>query len=1454
MQVLRLEAVEFAGPDRWRWVLTGAGGEFLADHQVDLTGSEWELEAFTDLPRYLRWHVAPDRRLAGEAEILARVGAWAGERLLGPVGAALADAAPAVARVVVPADPPQAARLLGWPLELAHAGGRPVGRQDVTLVFQHGDEVAAARLVAGVGERLRVLGLFSLPAEGRPLNLRRERHALVRLFGEIAGAGRATDVRVLQYGVTRERLRQVLEEAEGWDVIHVSGHGLPGELELETADGQADRISASELADLLAVARERVKLVTVSACWSAAMTLAEQRRLLRLAGPLDTRDAADLVPDSATTGELMPDHGAGQAGDAAEALDSGTERAGAADDMAGAAGGLAGELTARLRCAVLAMRYPVTDGFAIGLAERFYELVAGKGQPVARALGIALADPAVVADPPTWDCPALSGVTPALSGTRAVTLTLAAPERAGPASFDAGLLKLAGFPAQPERFVGRTSVMARASAALAPRSGVPCVVLHGMPGGGKTACALELAYGHEGAFEALAWFKAPDEDQDIADALTRFAITLERSLPGLRMAHLLDDQAALDGFLPGLTELLENRRILIIVDNAESLLSEAGQWRDRRWAAVARALTGHGGAGRVIITSRRVPDGLDSRARVMGVDALSLDEALLLARELPHLSTLIDGKIPGIDPGTARDLAAGVLEMAQGHPKLLELADGRAAQPGRLRTAVDAAGEAWRAAGGVPDGFFATGQTTAGGQDFWHVLGAWTRAAADGLTPAARDLFCLLCCLEEPDRARPVLDGNWAGLWQRQGRPGQPPDLDTVAGEVAAAALATAHGDTAQEHATEYYGVHPGVAAAGRELAGQEFRTAADAGLAAFWASVAQEAVNREGEQDTGGLVIRAGLGAAPYLLRLGAWDQAHDLLDLALIRDHSRAAAGAALPALRAIAAAVADTSREPAALSALARALERVDPQVGERQMTAALAAALDQQDYQVATVTVGYLVSYHMRAGRLAEALRLAEDKADYTRRAGLGPWTQLADHIRRLQILNMMGQAQHVLGEVRRFRGQMDALPATSAQPEAHDPWNVREVILDTGREAARQLGRWDQALELSAAAVASKRGRGTPDSEIARVVFNDYFPLLRLGRLDDAVSLLTGCRDAFEAVHDIDGLGMAYGALADAEDKRGHGDVAIGMARDAIRYNYLARNLDAIQVSHHNLGTYLYRHAEQPAEALAHHLASALLCGITGTEGAQGSVQAAIGDLRAAAGEAALPADVATLCAQAGQVPGVYLDRLLAALTPVPDAADQALRELADQVRKSAVATTRSDLARYLARWDPVIAGLVAAARGDAEAGETARDYLAGYAGSPDWANLATALTRLLDHQQGPGPDDELDDIDAAILTRAQDALAGRVSVPVQLWPAMGLGPLLGDTTVAARGDGRAAVRARDGLNALAAQPDLAALAAALEQILGGNRDPALASALGDPTQQAIVACVLEHIDAADPGQ
>jgi tetratricopeptide (TPR) repeat protein len=1174
--------------------------------------------------------------------------------------------------------------LLFRPLELAHVGGRPISVQGVTLVMEPSDvgDVTGDADAGRVGERLRVLGLFSLPEGGQPLNLRRERYSLVRLIEGIAAEGKAADVRVLQYGVTRERLRDVLTEAEGWDVIHISGHGAPGELLLEDAAGRPDVVTAADLADLLDLARERVSLVTVAACWSAALTAAEQRRLLGLPVP-DQRAAARAGP-AAGAGQAGP---AGTAGDGADATATGV-----------APEALATELAGRLGCAVLAMRYPVGDDFAIALTGKLYELLAAKGQPLPQAVGIALRE--LMGESAGGGWPALSVATAALFGGRAVGLRLAAPVRAEPEDYSTTPLKLAGFPAQPDRFVGRTGVMALASAALAAGSGVPGVLLYGMPGGGKTACAVELAYTHEHAFDRLVWFKAPDEGQDIRGALTDFALTLERYLPGFQMIDVLADDAKLVAFTPTLTELVERRRVLIVIDNVESLLTEGGQWRDDRWGKVIAALSGHKGRGRLILTSRRLPASGTGGLRVAAVDALSADEALLLSRELPHLNTLIRGQLSGVDRDVSRRLALGVLTIAQGHPKLLELADGQAADPARLAELVAAGDQAWREQGGLPDGFFApgrptigqtasgepvTGQDTASATDYLHVLGAWTRTVAEGLLPGERILFWFLCCLEEPDRERPVLDGNWVDLWTRLALDGQPPGLDEALIAVAARGLIAVRGEAAD--ARQSYPIHPGVAAAGRAQAGQPFREAVDTEAAAYWDAGYRYASGETGDRGTDtGLIVRAGLAAVPYLMRRQQWTAAGTMLESAFHRDPSRANAAAVLPAIREIA------DHDARAVGVLALALEVLDPVAAERQMRASLDAAVTRGDYRSASVTAGQLADLCRDSGRLAEALTLAEQQIGYTRRAGLGPWTQLADEVQRLQVMTVMGQAGHVLAEVQRLRDQMQDLPAARGPDETATPWNVRETLLDLGRDAARQLGRWQDALDLNAEQITSKRGRSAPAADIARARFNDYGPLLRLGRTEEALALLLECRHVFQDARNTRMLGKTLTALADTEDARSHGDAAIGLERDALRYSYLAGDVIGITVSYHNLGNYLRRHARQTAPALACHLAAALICALTGAEGTDDSVRAALTDLRAlgaqdgagpapvaasGAGEPAPeivpPADVPALSRLVGDIPGTDLAGLIAALTPNPATADQTLRDLTAQAQALAAA-------------------------------------------------------------------------------------------------------------------------------------------------------------------------------------
>jgi tetratricopeptide (TPR) repeat protein len=1231
-EALRLQVTEYTDLTRWGWTLTDADGVFLADHGVHLDPGDWRFEAFGDLRGYISWHADPGERYAeDEARIVADVRAWAAGHVLGGAIAnvlARREHRNATVRVLLP---PDAEALAFLPLELAAPPG-------VTLVIETGsaDDTAEPAPVSGT---LRVLGLFSLPEGGSPLNLRRERHELVTLIRGIAANGHAAEVTVLQYGVTRDRLRDVLEDAGGWDIIHLSGHGAPGELLLETGSGGPDLITAADLASLLELAAGRVRLVTVAACWSAARSAAEQRRLLRLPVLEDQRHISTERPEPSPSVKAPT--------------------------------APATELADRLGCAVLAMRYPVADDFAIGLSGKLYDLLIRQGQSLPRAVALTLKH--LAAGTGGREYPVLSLAAPAMFGATATGLTAKAPERDGPLRVAHSALKLAGFPDQPDRFVGRTGVMARASAALAARSGIPGVVLFGMPGGGKTACALELAYGHEDSFAGLIWFKAPDEAADISGSLMDLALTMERHIGGLEMVDKVASDDALDAFLPVLTELMERTRLLLVIDNAESLLTDAGQWRDGQWGRVADALTGHAGLGRVILTSRRVLT--DARGlRVESVDALTADEALLLARELPHLNALIHDEIPGLDRDTSRTLALGVLNVAQGHPKLLELADGQAADPGQLATLIDASNDTWRKQGGLPHGFFADGETAADPGDYLQVLAAWTRTATNLLLPDERDLFWFLCCLEESDREHPVLGGNWDDLWESLGRPGPAPGLDQELAALASRGLAAVR--TEADDGNQSYALHPGVAAAGRDHAGPGFQDAVDTEAAAYWRAVFDRT---SGENDDGTvdtlLLVRAGLAAVPYLLRQQDWNEAAVLLENAFLQDPSRASAAALLPAVTRIA------EHNPRHEDTLALVLRSLDPAAAETRLRAFLGAAAARGDYRAASVAAGRLADLCRDSGRLAEALSLTDRMVGYTGQAGLGPWTQLADQGHRLQALAAMGHADQVLDEVQRLRRHLDTLPDRSGPDEAVSPWDVREVLLDTGRNAALDLGRWQDALDLGTEIIASQHARHAPAAEMARTRFGDHGPLFKLGRIDEALDLLRDCRQVFSDAGDIQGLGKTLSALASTEHERGRGDVALQLERNALRYSYLAADVDGLAASYHNLGLHLRRHARQPAAAATAHLTAALIRALTGIGGTANSgsvassVREAATDLRELGpGPAAdLPADVADLCRrlEALNIPGTDPAALIARLSPDPQTAEHALQDLIAQVREQA---------------------------------------------------------------------------------------------------------------------------------------------------------------------------------------
>jgi len=150
------------------------------------------------------------------------------------------------------------------------------------------------------------------------------------------------------------------------------------------------------------------------------------------------------------------------------------------------------------------------------------------------------------------------------------------------------------------------------------------------------------------------------------------------------------------------------------------------------------------------------------------------------------------------------------------------------------------------------------------------------------------------------------------------------------------------------------------------------------------------------------------------------------------------------------------------------------------------------------------------------------------------------------------------------------------------------------MLDTGCSAAIKLKQWETALSLSAERIEIMRQRGADEAEMAGAMFNDYSPLIRLQRFDQARVLLETCRELFDQHRNIANLGKTYSALADLEYNQGNPQAAVQFEKTALKYIYQAGQPEDCAISHNNLSNYLERAGESQQIWLAHRVAAGII--------------------------------------------------------------------------------------------------------------------------------------------------------------------------------------------------------------------------------------------------------------------
>ena len=579
MVTLRLEVPRFDDARHWDWRLLDTDGQLVAYDEVSLdppSGEEQEAQKGT--ADWMRRFVATasDRSAAmNEAR------RWLGEHVLPKVGQAIADEAPATVHVRIPE---MAVALLNYPLELASVADASsdgnfidLAENDVAFVYEVFDTKAGASKDAVHGT-LRVLAIFSEPEGATFSTLYVEQRRLTSRIDQIASQyDKSIELQILPYGTTQQRLKDCLEEGEGWDIIHISGYGVINGL----AMWESEPLPMTQLAKELKHTRHRLKAITL----------------------IDREHPAHAH-----------DNGAGQ-------QEAPAPSASVIGDRAIIA--VASDLSRTLGCAVFAFRYPACEKFAMTFVqELFVNLLGKKEQRLPGAVQLANKSTSErIVGVQGWCC----RPGPVLFGSQAVSLSLAPPNQPKLVDFDVRRLKMTSFPNEPPSSETPIALRVRAGNALGSSSVHRGVVLVG-PAASTRSCALELAYEHRDDFQALVWHQGPTASSDVPGSFDDLIRSLDRQLVNLHMADQVDTDQALHDFMPKLSGLLRTRLVLLVIADVDMLLTSQGNWTNPSWQLVIEAMYEHTGGSRLIITSNHAPLGTGDRMEFVDMVPISASD------------------------------------------------------------------------------------------------------------------------------------------------------------------------------------------------------------------------------------------------------------------------------------------------------------------------------------------------------------------------------------------------------------------------------------------------------------------------------------------------------------------------------------------------------------------------------------------------------------------------------------------------------------------------------------------------------------------------------------------------------------------------------------------------------------------------------------------------------------
>ncbi|MDB5070255.1 MAG: hypothetical protein JWM87_1366 [Candidatus Eremiobacteraeota bacterium] len=750
--------------------------------------------------------------------------------------------------------------------------------------------------------------------------------------------------------------------------------------------------------------------------------------------------------------------------------------------------------------------------------------------------------------------------------------------------------------------------MTDASGALAAQSPWAGVLFYGLPGGGKTACALELAYHFEqtGRFDTYVWY-APEDDDEPTVALRNFADCLDArcaAFPSdLKLAEIIERMDTDPGQVQRITECFRQMAALVFVDGVERLLTPAREWRDHRWSIVISAICASGGLSRLVLTSRARPRDFGVPLRVVQVNALTVEEELVLVDELPNLDRLARNTSDEWHDNDG-SLVYQVTRIAQGHPWVLQFADSLARDSQLLERQLSQGTTDDTNALGA---FLAVDGPDAASAHFLSELITWALQIADDLEPATRLFFLFLCCLQERDRRAWILESNWDAVWSLLQMPRSAPVPRAMYPELVTAGLIQCVLPEGEDVLTVR--LHPGLAEAGYGCAGPDLRDAVDHEMIRFWFTqmvAHRDALPKEFREDA--VIVRAGLSAFPYVARAQRWNVALSMLAEIVHRDSSPYTLSVTLPLVRTTAAALAGTSHGLAARVLLGKVLLRLRSFIeAEDVIRGALKDAVKSEDPHQTKIVMSELLRLLRDTGRPEMAMEYYNQTKEFMDALPVGPWTRVNDEAGQIQTLLQLNRFDEVVRDAKSLVARMKTLPDPPLEnDDLVTPWSVREVVLSTGYAAAIAQRDWAHALTFNERLVKSMRSRGAKDLEVARVMVNSCGPLIELGRLgkhrrfEQALRKLRQCRKAAEKEQDRELLGAVFTAFAGCYSAAHQVGAAVAQQKTSLRYAYETHDHAGARIGHTNLAIYMGDEGDERGAA-CHGFAGAMLAFLTGDD-------------------------------------------------------------------------------------------------------------------------------------------------------------------------------------------------------------------------------------------------------------